>query len=62
MFVPESFIGYGFRLLKGGVDDRHVAQAFVLGLENTTITFDAFNVMAEGPFSIEEFTSFRREP
>jgi nucleoside-diphosphate-sugar epimerase len=22
MFVPESFVGYGFRLLKGGVDDR----------------------------------------
>jgi UDP-glucose 4-epimerase len=62
MFVPESFVGYGFRLLKGGVDDRDVAQAFVLGLENTTITFDAFNVMAQVPFSIEGFTRLRREP
>ena len=31
MFVPESFVGYGFRLLKGGVDDRDVAQAFLSG-------------------------------
>jgi UDP-glucose 4-epimerase len=62
MFVPESFVGYGFRLLKGGVDDRDVAQAFVLGLDNKTITFDAFNVMAEVPFSTEEFARFKREP
>ena len=62
MFVPESFVGYGFRLLKGGVDDRDVAQAFLLGLENTTITFDAFNVMAEVPFSTEEFGRWSREP
>lgn len=34
MFVPENFIRYGFRLLKGGVDDRDVAQAFLLGLHN----------------------------
>ena len=62
MFVPESFLGYGFRLLKGGVDDRDVAQAFLLGLENTTISFDAFNVMAEVPFSVEEFGRWSREP
>jgi nucleoside-diphosphate-sugar epimerase len=62
MFVPESFVGYGFRLLKGGVDDRDVAQAFLLGLENQTISFDAFNIMAEVPFSDEEFGRFSREP
>jgi len=62
MFVPESFAGYGFRLLKGGVDDRDVAQAFLLGLDNTTITFDAFNVMAELPFSTEEFGEWSRQP
>ncbi len=62
MFVPESFVGYGFRLLKGGVDDRDVAQAFVLGLENHTISFDAFNIMAEVPFSDEEFGRFNQEP
>jgi UDP-glucose 4-epimerase len=62
MFVPESFAGYGFRLLKGGVDDRDVAQAFLLGLDNASITFDAFNVMAEVPFSIEEFAQWSRQP
>jgi UDP-glucose 4-epimerase len=62
MFVPESFVGYGFRLLKGGVDDRDVAQAFLLGLANQTITFDAFNIMAEVPFAVEEFGQWSREP
>ncbi|MDQ3910590.1 MAG: NAD(P)-dependent oxidoreductase, partial [Actinomycetota bacterium] len=62
MFVPESFVGYGFQLLKGGVDDRDVAQAFLLGLDNTTITFDAFNVMAAVPFSTEEFGQWSRDP
>ncbi len=62
MFVPESFVPYGFRLLKGGVDDRDVAQSFLLGLQNTSITFDAFNVMAAVPFTVEEFGRFSREP
>ncbi|MDQ3862321.1 MAG: NAD(P)-dependent oxidoreductase [Actinomycetota bacterium] len=62
MFVPESFVGYGFRLLKGGVDDRDVAQAFLLGLDDTSITFDAFNVMAEIPFSVEEFGEWSQDP
>ena len=62
MFVPENFVAYGFRLLKGGVDDRDVAQAFLLGLDNTSITFDAFNVMAGVPFSKEEFGEWSREP
>ncbi|MDQ4002183.1 MAG: NAD(P)-dependent oxidoreductase [Actinomycetota bacterium] len=62
MFVPESFVAYGIRLLKGGVDDRDVAQAFLLGLEDTTISFDTFNVMAEVPFSVEEFGRWSREP
>jgi UDP-glucose 4-epimerase len=54
MLVPESFVEYGFRLLKGGVNDRDVAQALLLGLDDTGVTFDAFNVMAEVPFTIEE--------
>jgi UDP-glucose 4-epimerase len=62
MFVPESFVAYGIRLLKGGVDDRDVAQAFLLGLEDTTISFDTFNVMAEVPFSVEEFGRWSRDP
>jgi UDP-glucose 4-epimerase len=62
MFVPESFVGYGFRLLEGGVDDRDAAQAFLLGLDDADITFDAFNVMAEVPFSVEEFGEWSRDP
>ncbi|MDQ3863648.1 MAG: NAD(P)-dependent oxidoreductase [Actinomycetota bacterium] len=62
MFVPENFVGYGFRLLKGGVDDRDAAQAFLLGLDDAPVTFDAFNVMAEVPFSSEEFGGWSREP
>jgi len=62
MFVPESFVGYGFRLLKGGVDDRDVAQAFLLGLDDASVTFDAFNVMAEVPFSVEEFGEWSQDP
>lgn len=62
MFVPENFIRYGFRLLKGGVDDRDVAQAFLLGLSNDAIAFDAFNIMAEVPFSKAEFPQWRQDP
>lgn len=62
MFVPETFVRYGFRLLKGGVDDRDVAQALLLGIEDGMVSFDAMNVMAEVPFSVEEFARFRREP
>ena len=62
MFVPEDFLRYGFRLLKGGVDDRDVAQAFLLGLTNTTISFDAFNIMAEVPFTREQWPRWREDP
>lgn len=62
MFVPEDFVRYGFRLLKGGVDDRDVAQASLLALENESIRFDVFNIMAEVPFTPEEFAHLKREP
>jgi UDP-glucose 4-epimerase len=62
MFVPENFMRYGFRLLKVGVDDRDVAQAFLLGLANDSITFEPFNIMAEVPFSKDEFQQWRQEP
>jgi UDP-glucose 4-epimerase len=54
MFVPQDFILYGFRLLKGGVDDRDVATAFLLALENEEIELDAFNIMSEVPFTLED--------
>jgi UDP-glucose 4-epimerase len=52
MFVPETFERYGFRLLFGGVDDRDVAQAVVRALTyKPDDGFDAFNIMAEAPFT-----------
>lgn len=51
MFVPETFVRYGFRLLFGGVDDRDVAQAVALALEHSPAQgFDCFDVMAKTPF------------
>ena len=37
MFVPVDFFHYGMRLLHGGVDERDLAQAFRLALENDTV-------------------------
>ena len=52
MFVPETFERYGFRLLFGGVDDRDVAQAVLRALTHTPADqFDAFNIMAQVPFT-----------
>ena len=39
-----------------------MAQAFLLGLDYTSITFDAFNIMAEIPFSTEEFDQWSKKP
>ena len=62
MFVPENFLRYGFRLLKGGVDDRDVAQAFLLGLANDEIDFDTFNIMSQIPFSMDELSAWKHDP
>lgn len=52
MFVPERFERYGFRLLFGGVDDRDVAQAVLRALAYAPPRgFDAFNIMADVPFT-----------
>jgi UDP-glucose 4-epimerase len=62
MFVPESFVQYGFRLLKGGVDDRDVAAAFMLALENEEIGLDSFNIMSEVPFTKEDELALVSKP
>jgi UDP-glucose 4-epimerase len=62
MFVPENFPNYGFRLLKGGVDDRDVAKAFLLSLENENIELDAFNIMSDIPFSKEDERDLASNP
>jgi UDP-glucose 4-epimerase len=60
-FIPDHFLQYGFRLMKGGVDDRDVAQAFLLGLENNSITFDSFNILPKVPFPMDEFYQLRND-
>lgn len=63
MFVPETFVRYGFRLLFGGVDDRDVAQATLLALEHRPDEgFDTFNVFAETPFVAGEAVELASDP
>lgn len=51
MFVPETYMGYGFRLLFGGVDDRDVAQAAFSALSyQPEGGFDFFDIFAQTPF------------
>ena len=49
MFVPTDFAHYGLRLLHGGVDERDLAQAFRLALENDRAQ-GTFNLFAPTPF------------
>ncbi len=65
MFVPEPNLErYGFRLLFGGVDDRDVAQAVVRALthEPENGGFDAFNVMADVPFTPADARALKADP
>jgi hypothetical protein len=65
MFVPESNIErYGFRLHFGGVDDRDVAHAALLSLSHTPAGegFDAFNVMADVSFTVDDSRALRSDP
>jgi nucleoside-diphosphate-sugar epimerase len=51
MYVPETFVRYGFRLLFGGVDERDVAQSVLLALAHEPEGgFDAVDVMSATPF------------
>src|SRR5205085_2060393 len=51
MFVPVDFVHYGMRLLHGGVDERDLAQAFCLALENDDVKTGTFNLFAPTPFA-----------
>jgi nucleoside-diphosphate-sugar epimerase len=63
MYVPESFVRYGFRLLFGGVDDRDVADAVVRSLAYEPAGgFDAFDVMALVPFVREDAAAMAADP
>jgi nucleoside-diphosphate-sugar epimerase len=63
MFVPETFVRYGFRLLFGGVDDRDVAQATLRALEHGPASgFDTVNVFAETPFTSADTEALARDP
>jgi nucleoside-diphosphate-sugar epimerase len=63
MYVPAGFEHYGFRLLFGGVDERDVAQAVLLGLNHQPDSgFDAFDIMADTPFRPEDALALQREP
>ncbi|BCM94409.1 uronate dehydrogenase [Abditibacteriota bacterium] len=63
MFVPESSgERYGFRLLFGGVDERDVAQAALLSLTHAPQgNFDAFNIMADVPFTRADASALQNE-
>jgi nucleoside-diphosphate-sugar epimerase len=54
MFVPADFFHYGMRLLHGGVDERDLAQAFRLAIENDEAHYGAFNLFSPVPFEAED--------
>jgi UDP-glucose 4-epimerase len=63
MYVPESFVRYGFRLLYGGVDDRDVADAVLRSLTHEPPDgFDAFDIMSEVPFTRDDTRGMAADP
>jgi UDP-glucose 4-epimerase len=54
MFVPVDFIHYGMRLVHGGVDERDLARAFRLALENEDVRTGTFNLFSPTPFEVED--------
>src|SRR5919108_814080 len=50
MFVPVDFLHYGMRLVHGGVDERDLARAFRLALENDAVRSGTFNLFSPTPF------------
>ena len=62
MFVPVDFIHYGMRLVHGGVDERDLAQAFRLALENEAVTSGSFNLFSPTPFESEDEADLVADP
>lgn len=65
MFVPESFIRAGVRLLYGGVDARDVASAVMAALELVLAPggwLGAFNIVSALPFERTDAVLLRRDP
>lgn len=62
MFVPVDFIHYGMRLVHGGVDERDLAQAFCLALEDEAVTSGTFNLFSPTPFEVEDEAALIADP
>lgn len=65
MFVPESFLRYGIRLLYGGVDVDDVARSVVAAIGALAVGgvgFRAFNVHSFVPFRPEDGPVLRTDP
>lgn len=62
MFVPVDFVHYGLRLVHGGVDERDLAQAFRLALENDDARFGTFNLFAPTPFDDDAAAALISDP
>ena len=62
MFVPVDFVHYGMRLVHGGVDERDLAQAFRLALENDAVTSGTFNLFSPTPFEVDDEVQLVADP
>jgi UDP-glucose 4-epimerase len=62
MFVPVDFIHYGMRLVNGGVDERDLAHAYRLALENDDLHRGTFNLFAPTPFQRADEEALIRDP
>src|SRR5262249_14856875 len=62
MFVPVDYVHYGMRLVHGGVDERDLAQAFRLALENDDVHHGTFNLFAPTPFGDDDAEALMRDP
>lgn len=65
MFVPETFMRYGIRLLYGGVHEADVADAVVAAIgafETRAVGHEAYNVQSPLPFTAADARDLRADP